>query len=172
MKRLIRKKRINGVNIMDTYSRYKESVPKELRVNKVEYYKVIRTFLKYMSEKLIDIGLLKLPSDLGVLQIMGDNIKINIDKETGKVKGAVDWNETKKLWKECEECKKNKQLVFYTNDLTGFKVYKIFWFTTTNKLVNKSFYRFKACLPLRKKLAKHIKNGNFTYLYRHQKKKK
>lgn len=167
-----RKKRLNGMNILDTYEMYKENVSKERRFSKMEYYKVVKKFLMYMSDKLIDIGILKLPKNLGVLQIMGDDIKIRIDKKTGKMKGAIDWNSTKKLWEECEECKRNRQLVFFTNDSEGFKIYKVMWFNKTNNLINKRLYRFKASTSLKKKLTKRIKSGDFAYLYRQKKQKK
>lgn len=173
IKKVRRKDRLSGLKVGDTYKTYKDLIPKEQRVsNKKEYVQTVKKFLDYMSDKLINIGILKLPQSLGVLQIMGEDMRIYIDEKTGKVNGSIDWYETKKLWNECEECKKNRQFVFYTNDATGFKRYRVFWFNKTNKLVNKSIYKFYACLSLRKKLAKHIKMGDYAYMYRFKKYKK
>ena len=169
--RLHKKKRASGLRIGDTYKYYKANVDKEKRLDKRQYYDTVKKFLKYMSDKLIDIGMVKIPASLGVLQIMGSDIKISIDKETGKIKGNVDWNSTVNLWKECEECKNKKQLVFYTNDDTGFKLFKTYWFNKTNRISNKSLYRFKASRPFKRRLAKHIKSGDYSYLYYHGGKK-
>lgn len=160
-----KKKRASGIKIGDTYDFYKSFAPKDKLVGRKEYYKYVKTFLNYMSDKLINIGMVKIPSSLGVLQIMGSNTKIYIDKKTGKMKGNVDWHNTLKLWDECPECKENKQLVYFTNDETGFKIYKFYWINKINRIENKSIYRFRSCKPIRIRLAKKIRTGDFSYLY-------
>lgn len=173
IKKVRRKDRLSGLKIGDTYQNYIKLVPKEKRVaNKKEYKETVKKFLNYMADKLLYIGMLKLPAGLGVLQIMGSDLKISIDNKTGKIKGNVDWAETRKLWRECEECKKNKQLVFFTNDDTGFKIYKVYWFSKINRLVNKSVYKFTTCMSFRQKLYKKLKMGDYAYMYRLKKYKK
>ena len=165
----VMKKRISCLKIKDTYQYYKDHTEKEMLVSQDEYYRTVRKFLNYMADKLLEVGMLKIPCGLGVLQILGYDIAIRIDKKTGKIRGRVDWNETKKLWETCEECRKNKQLVFFTNEHTGFKVYRVFWYTKTNHLVNKSIYRFHTSKTFTKRLAKKIKSGDYAYLYRQKK---
>lgn len=155
---------IGTIKPYTTFTYYKENVDPKVKVGILMYEKIISNYCKFLAGKLIDIGIVKLPAGTGVLQVFGRNIRCFIDKKNGKIRGVIDWYETKKLWEECEECKKNKQLVFFTNEHSGYKVYRVFWLNKTNKIINKLNYSFHTRPAVRKEISKRIKSGDYCYM--------
>lgn len=128
------------------------------------YYPVLSLFMEYLSEQLLNEGLITLPYGLGKLCIIGCTKKIKF-KDNKIVGLPVDWLETKKLWERDKESKKNKQLVFFLNEHTNGIMYSFRWYRTNVYSTNKNLYDFRPCRGIKKKLCNNIKSGK-EYLLR------
>lgn len=110
-----------------------------------EFRDIAAGFNKFIVNKLIAGETIRLPEKTGEMKIAGVKVKPSIDPETGNIKGlAPDWKATNELWDTCEECKKNKQLVFYLNEETNGVRYSIRWSKAGSYISNKDFYSFVA----------------------------
>ena len=122
------------------------------------YIAIINGFMKFFTAKLFDTGGVMLPERLGNLQIVGRKVKVKI--EDGEIKGlAPDWANTKKLWKEDEEAKANKQLVYHFNEHTNYVRYRLFWSKARALVTNKTLYSLVLTRTNKRAVSKLIKAG-------------
>jgi len=136
---------------------YKDKIDSR-KLSYKKYTKIIYSFIKFMMQEIIDGKVIKLPFYLGKIAIIGNKIKPKIIN--GKIVGlAPDWGATNKLWKEDEEAKKNKTLIWHLNEETGGIRYRITYMKDTTKLINRSFYNLIFSYTNKRTVAKNIKAG-------------
>jgi hypothetical protein len=113
-----------------------------------KYVEVTNAFMKAVRDHLLSGKQIKVHY-LGIIEIVGAKTKIKLNNK-GHV-GNVNWPDTKELWNKCEECKENKQFVYFLNEHSGSIYYRV--------LSNKRFYNFKPNFTFRKMLTALIHKG-------------
>lgn len=143
-------------NTRDSYKLYVENSSQPIDIS--TYVNIINGFMKFLIKKLFLTGHITFPERLGTLEIVGKKVKVRI--EDGEIKGlAPDWANTKKLWEEDEEARKNKQLVFHFNEHTNSVRYKFFWSKAKLFLANKTLYSLRMTRTNKRELSKIIQEG-------------
>jgi len=146
----------NFYNLRDIYKFYRENSNKP--VNKQTYLKLTALFSKFLIKKLYEKGKLILPARLGLVSIIGR--KTTTRFVDGKIRGPIpNWKETRKLWEEDPEAKKNKQLIFLLNEETDGIKYKYVWSRKNVLVFNKDLYNIVFTRKNKRDLAKLIKSG-------------
>jgi nucleoid DNA-binding protein len=183
---MLRKKKIKQVTpliipdkvyAIDTYELYKNGTnPRENKVNKALYDKVITDFLKFIAKKVINGAKVHLPFKCGILEIYGIHVplenKLHLDlknKAKTRTKLAPDWKKTKELWEKNDKAKEEKQLVFHFNEETNFTTYKIMWNPYGTNIKFSTFYKFDLTRKNKRTVAKNIKTNICSYFIYHKK---
>ena len=145
-----------NLSLKDTYDTYKENSKTKL-VNKVTYLKIVGDFMKFISKLILEGNRVALPATTGSFQIIGRDM--NMEACT-----AVDWKTTKQLWANNPEAKEAKRLIYFTNEHSDFKIYKLQWIKKiadiNNLYRNKKFYKFKHSRANNRAKAQYIKGGS------------
>lgn len=126
-------------------------------VDKNKYLKVSALYNKFLIEKALNGDEIVIPL-FGTISLVGREQKARI--EDGKVVGlAPDWVTTKKLWKENEEARLRKQLVYHTNDHTEGVRYRWHWSKKNAMIENKSLYALQMSRANKRAVHKAILEG-------------
>ena len=154
---------IKTYTITTSYTHYSKKIretPFAKQVfNKRVYTDVMKDFLAYLGDTLIETGKVVLPKKMGNIEIEGSPQKISYDEE-GHLKGlSIDWKATRELWNEDEEAGKNKQYIYHLNENTNGIKYKIKWFKTKMFALNKAHYNFIMNRSIKRRVAAAIKGG-------------
>lgn len=143
-------------NIRDSYKDYLETTNDPIEESL--YVFIIKQYMLFLSDKLLEEGSITLPSLLGKFEIRGTVLKPRF--EEGKIKGlAPDWGETNKLWNRDEEARINKTIVYHFNEDTNSTRYRLYWRKKNVLVSNKSIYDFRLTRSNKRKLSKMIKEG-------------
>lgn len=121
-----------------------------------EFYKIIRHVNDYLADELSRGKEIKLPHQLGTLEIRKKPTRIAIVNGKLVTSMPIDFDKTLKLWYEDEEAFKNKTLVRIETE----EVFKVYYNKQNANYNNKSFYEFKPNREIKRKLAKHAREGN------------
>lgn len=147
----------------DIYSLYKKSVDNP--VDKKMHSAVLNSFNKAISKAITENAFeYIIPFRLGILRIKKYKAQYKIDEETGKIIGnlPVNWKATNELWKDNDEAKKDKKMVYHTNEHSNGYQYKWNFSNYRSNCVNKSAYCFVPSRTNKRTLAALIKDENFT----------
>ena len=133
------------------------------KIKRRVYLYLMRDFFKFLRDMLINEGIrFILPYRMGSLQVVGVKDKPKVYGD-GKIFGvAINWQETRKLWKEKPELK-NKEYVYYTNTHSDGYRFKMFWSKKGVIIHTKGVYVFKLSRQNRKKIYLNIISGNDKY---------
>jgi hypothetical protein len=143
-------------NTRDSYKLYLKSTDTPIDISM--YLSIVNGFMKFLIKKLFSTGSIMFPERLGSLQIVGRKVKVRI--EDGEIKGlAPDWANTKKLWEENEQAKKDKQLVYHFNEHTNSVRYRFFWSKARALVTNKTLYNLRMTRSNKRELSKLIQEG-------------
>lgn len=158
-----RVREIKTYTITTSYTHYSKKIKEtpfaKQSFNRRIYTDVMKDFLAYLGDTLIETGKVVLPKKMGSIEIEGYHQKISYDEE-GHLKGlAIDWKATKELWNEDEKAKENKQCVYHLNENTNGVKYKIKWFKTKIFASNKTSYNFIMNRSIKRRVAASIKSG-------------
>jgi hypothetical protein len=123
-----------------------------------QYMKIVTAFLKYMSDVLIEDGVLYLPGKFGQIDIFGFKPKKRYNDD-GTPRFGCSYAKTKQLWMKDPEAKKNRTLVYNFNEATGGIPYKINWNTKDYIISSKLVYTFKPCSTLKKRMIDRVIEG-------------
>jgi len=144
-------------SLKDSYKLYRVNGGK---VNRIDYLKITAAYCRFLIKKIIEGHTVTLPFRMGYLSIQGRKQNIQIDKETGKLKGlAPDWVKTKKLWDTNEEAKLNKKIIYHLNPHSNNYRYKFFWSKKNILTKNKIMYSFRASRENKRTVSKEIFSG-------------
>lgn len=148
-------------NIRYSYRIYKKKVqnPVDLKT----YITLCNNYNKFLMSKVFEGFEVTLPSRLGTFQIIGNKKKIRFD-ENGKPMLPPDWVKTKALWEKCEECKKEKKIVYHTNDHTNGVVYKLHWSKKRVLIKNKSLFSFRLTRDNKRNIHRMIIEGKEYFI--------
>ena len=79
----------------------------------------------------------------------------------------VDYKATKEFWKENEEAKNNKTLIYHTNLHSGGYVFYVQYAKKTARFKGNRFYKLQMNRNLKRELAQNIKQGKVDALEKH-----
>lgn len=143
-------------NTRDSYKMYTKNTDNPVSVS--VYLSIINGFMEFLMGKLFLKGDIKFPDRLGTLQIVGKKVKVRI--ENGEIKGlAPDWANTKKLWEEDPQAKKDKKLVYHFNEETNGVRYRFFWSKARALVSNKTLYNLKLTRTNKRILSNLVRSG-------------
>ena len=149
----------NSYGVYHAYKYYRKNKPKDKKyiLTESQYFSIIRSINKQLGDLLVGGEDIKLPCNLGKLEIRKYKSSVSIDDESKKIKTnlPIDWSNTLKLWYEDEECFNKKILV----RLEEKEMYKIYYNKSTARYNNKIFYEFRINRDLKNKLKQNIKSG-------------
>ena len=121
-------------------------------VDKKMYVRIVEDYCKHLADSIVDGGeIVKLPYNKGPIGIFKW-----LSKSTKLSKAPVDWVKSKELGKK----------VYLTNAHSNGYVYKFFWDKGLRQKTLLSFYKFKACRALTRRLAEVIKTKQNDYYLR------
>lgn len=145
------RRKIVHSNMGDMWDFYRESNSKP--VDKHTYVDVCYAFNKGIADSIIRESFeFKLPFKLGKLRIRSTKQKIHIkDGKINTQKMPIDWNESKKMWREeypgktMEEIYNipDKKLVVHVNEHNNGYINRWYWDKTLSNVVNSMAYSFK-----------------------------
>ena len=150
-------------NLRDSFKMYKQECENPVDIK--TYLLIAADYNKFLMDKVLQGEEVSLPSRMGTLCIMGKKQKIRFN-EDGKVIGlAPDWVKTKKLWDENPEAKKQKKLVYHTNDHSDNIRYKYSWSKFRVLVENKTLYSLRVTRTNKRAVHERIISGQ-EYLTR------
>jgi hypothetical protein len=138
--------------IKDSYKQYKADYPRS-HVDIKTYKKVCLTFFRVSVECLLDGMEVKIP-------FMGSFKVAKRKRDFNKLQ--PNWVETKKLWDEDPEAKKNKKLVYHLNEHSKGFYYRFHW--RKGMVKNISAYSFLPVRSAKSLLAKAILVNKKDYI--------
>lgn len=120
-----------------------------------EYYAIVRQVNALLAEELKLGHTVKLPCEMGVLELRKHTAGVSI--VDGKLKNTypIDWDGTSRLWYENEEEREKKTLLRIEDPM----VYYIKYCEDKAKYKNKVFYRFQVNRFIKRDLKDNIKKG-------------
>ncbi len=128
--------------IKDSYKIYKETVLKELQVDKKTYNKIIKLANKVLIDKLLlESETVKLPFSLGSLRIKKNKINYSNNRM------SIDWKTTFEV---------GKKVVHMNEHRNGYR-YRFYWNKKGARINNITYYSFTPCRNAKRTLAKLLK---------------
>jgi len=135
-------------------------------VEKKEYVSIANGFMKFVMDKVLDGENVKLPVKFGSLYISGKKVNPKLNEEGKIINLAPDWVKTKQLWETCEDCKKDKQLVYHFNEHTNGIKYRYNWSKKNLISRNKILYSLVLSRSNKRALFQKIKEGKEYIIYK------
>lgn len=154
----------------ENWNALKKQNKKLKKYSLAEYNKVLYTFNQILIDYVLETGdIVRFPFGLGHLSINKYKKTKFIKQKDGseKINLNPDWKKTLDLWKECEECKQQKKLVYHLNfHSDGFSYYWL-WVLGSNMLQG-SIWKFELNRVHSRKLASLIlqPNTHYKHLYK------
>lgn len=112
---------------------------------------------KLMQDVIFKNIFFSMPYNLGSIAIL-KNKPVPKRKENGNLSLPIDHGETRKLWKEDPEAKKNRRYVYHRNTHSGGYVAAFRWLKSRAKVKNIFGYRFVPVKQIKRDLAKAMKD--------------
>lgn len=157
----------NSFGVYDSYKYIRKNKWMEIghKISEHDFYSVIRTVNRYLSEHLSSGNDIQLPHQMGRLEIRKQEANIRIKDGKVKTNLPVDWDRTLKLWEEDEEAY-DKRILVRTEEK---EIFKIYYNRRKATYLNKGFFEFRPNKELRKRLKNNIKEGIVdAYNLRHE----
>lgn len=124
-------------------------------VSEHDFYNIIRTVNNYLAE-LLSMGYdIKLPCQMGRLEIRKYAASISCRNNKLVTNLPIDWDRTLKLWAEDEESYQKRILI----KMEEKEIFKVYYNRSKANYANKSFFAFDVNRELKKKLKYNIKEG-------------
>lgn len=109
----------------------------------------------------------KLPCQLGVISIKQKPIKYELDRngELNTKILSVDYKALRELWSTDEEARKNRTLVFHTNEHTNGYTMKYWWTRRKSRVKGIHLYYFVPCRQMKRAPASYLKDPDLKLSY-------
>jgi hypothetical protein len=122
------------------------------------YLKLMNGFSEFLIDCVLEGEKVYLPENLGVLQIIGKKLIPKV--VNNQIEGlTINWGETQKLWKSCDECKNKKQKVYLFNEHSDGIRYRFIWSRISMLLHTKFIYTYVPNRKSKKLLFEKIHSG-------------
>lgn len=130
----------NSYGVKDYYIYYKQNRPRESKyvITDSDYRKIIRLTNERLGKKLIELGDIKFPLDMGNLRIYKKTYLPKFVDGELVYNAPINWDKTLELWKEDNESRISKTLV----RVDPGDVYSIKYKNIYCKFTNKEFFNF------------------------------
>ena len=152
----------NTLGIRDIYRFHRKNNSDGILL--LDFLDIVNGYAMFLMDKLINAESVSLPERLGTLEFSGLKLKPRIDNE-GNIQGlSPDWKKTNELWKKCEKCKEEKQLVFFFNEHTQGLRYKLRWSKKRVFVSNKEYYSFRLSFTNKKRFKDALLEGKEYYV--------
>lgn len=146
------------LNSLDSYKTYKKMTTLKKPIQRDLYVKIVNDFMQFLMKEVWEKGSVILPNKMGKLEVKGTKVKVKTFN--GEIRGlAPDWVETKKLWEQDEEAKKNKKVLFHFNEQTEGVRYKYCWVRNGVAAYTKDYYNLILSRTNKRTLAELIRSG-------------
>lgn len=130
-------------------------------VSRATFGQIIKEFNTHVRDRVSKKGAeYTLPFRIGKLELRKLKTEVKID-DNGDIVNTlpINWRETRKLWRENENAKRNKTKIRYTNEHTEGYTFRIFYKTSKANFKNKSIYKMKINRTLKRQLSNSIFAG-------------
>lgn len=166
------------INMLDCWKFYKKNCNNP--ISKEQWEDLLfsdKGLIKELTNHIIyNAALITLPHNMGSIYIKQKIPQGYYDKQGNIVKKrslVIDWDSTKKMWKENPKSKEDKKFIYYFNPHTRGLKYNIMWDKELNKKKLKyhiKHYKFQSHRSykgdgFRETLTKHIKSPDFKTVY-------
>lgn len=147
------------------FSFYKKYYKNTEDISRRVFSDISNMYVKFLISKVIEGKEVYLPQNCGRLSIVGTKEKVKIDKE-GNITGlSPNWRKTKELWDISEEARKNKKLVYNTNEHSEGIRYRFKWHKRNVNAYYKSLFSLRVAKPNKDFFRKNVKNKKSRYKY-------
>lgn len=150
----------NLVNNKDLYQLIQKKIPKDLEFK--DYAELLNLFNEYVKELILETYEVRLPY-LGVIRIKEFECSLKFNEFGNIINRKVDWKTTNALWKDDPSLKDKKVLIYYLNDHSMGKMYRIVWDKSNAQVRNKTVYNMNFSRVFKKQLFVKIKFENKEY---------
>ena len=133
-------------------------------VTEHEFYSIIRTMNKEITNKFLQGYDIVFPHKMGTLELRKYNAVFKFDKGKVKTNLPIDWNKTLDLWKEDNEAFRDKTLLRYELDY----IYKLKYNPYKAKFNNKTIFQFKFIRDIKQGISKEIQKGNIDAILKYK----
>ena len=137
-------------------------------MSRATFGQIIKEFNTHVRDRISTKGAeYTFPFRIGKLELRKLKTEVKID-EDGKIINnlPVNWRETRRLWGENEQARKNNTKIRYTNEHTEGYTFRIFYKTSKANFKNKSIYKMKVNRTLKRQLSKSIFAGRIDAFLR------
>lgn len=147
------------VNIRDSYyDSYRKNDP-NTSIKVEVYIEIVLGFILFIMQKILSGRQVMLPANMGTMYIVGKKPKTWVD-DTNDLRGlAVNWEATKEYWRNNEEARKAKKVIYHFNEHTNGYRYKFHWVKQGMTVRNKFHYYFRAMRNNKRGMTKQLKNN-------------
>ena len=150
-------------DIEKSYRLYRKLKYKGYRVLFQDFKDINYLYFKFLSDKFIKGDGVSLPFNMGHISILGYKTRKKVNDKIVNTY-SINWNKTKLLRDQCEECKNRKDLVYNNNLHSNGITYKIKWSKFKSRIKNRSLYVFRAIRGNKRLIKDLIKLENKQYL--------
>ena len=159
----------------EIFKYYCKETGNKYKLTQGKYFQIFKEYIDYVKELMMNNSFrYSMPGRLGYLYIYGYKVKYRLDEFGNLDKRClrVDWDATKKYWKELygdltpAELKliTNKPKIYLLNKHSDGKRYRTQWNRTTAVFKNKRLYSIKGVRQYSRQLASVVKNNpNIDY---------
>lgn len=141
----------------DAYMLYHVADKPKKSISKLNYMLIIEVFVETIFDLLVDGFKINMPNKMGSIGVKSKQINLN-PNSNGEIIGAVNWKKTNALWEKYPEEKLKKTRIYYLNEHSDNKSYRVSWFKKF-RFVNFNFYNLKLSEAFKDKFANLIKAG-------------
>ena len=149
----------------DAFKLFKKEYPGN-KIKSSEFYKIIEEFNQEVVHKMIyEAFKFQMPGRLSSIWVRKRKTKLKLDKKDklDTTHLHIDYAATKQLWKEDEEARNQKKVIFHLNEhFEGFYS-RFFWNKFKCSIRNKQVYEFSPCRFAQRALAAGIKTGKVDF---------
>lgn len=138
--------------IPEAYKRYRKSDAEgQQKLTKQQFHDIVLACNTWIIAQILKGLVVPLPCALGSLEIVKTPCKRKRDNR-------INWLETKRLWMEDEECRRNKTLVRFEEEY----IYEVLYLSKGSKLKHRKNHYFMTSRLLKRQIKKQINKGR-TY---------
>lgn len=159
--------RIVNYTCQDIYDYF--VIKRKSKIKKKLYQTILDEYNNEIVRQLILGNQYVLPYGFGRIYIKKSNVKLKLDEnfniDIRRNNGLCDYGTTNKVWKENEEFKNSKRVIYYENLHTDGDIMKFFWDKRKVNIKNVQHIKFGISQSVREQLAISIKRGDRNQYY-------
>ena len=134
---------------------------KDVKVSRLEYGQIIRSFNTHLRDRLATKGAgFILPCRMGIVELRKMKTEVKINEEGNVVNNlSTNWKATRDLWKSNPGSKEKGVKIKFTNEHTNGHTFRVSYLKGKATYKNKSIYKIRFNRTLKRTLSKSIFQG-------------